>query len=362
MQYRMLPHGGEQISVLGLGTSTMGQAGAKEVEALLDEALSQEINYFDLAAGDAVPFEVFGRACASVRKQVRFQLHFGAEYSTGQYGWTTDLETIKKSVDWQLTQLKTDYIDFGFIHCIDEMADLKKVEPVITYIIELKRQGVVRHIGLSTHTPQVGQALLDRGILDMMMFSINPAYDYRYGEFASGSAEIRRALYRRCETEGVGISVMKPFCGGQLLSAKASPFPFALTPAQLLQYALDQPGVITVLPGVRDRKELRDVLSYLEASPQERDYAVLGTAAPTEIAGVCVYCNHCMPCPAELEIGLINKYYDLAKEGDTLAADHYAHLAHTASACRQCGHCNQRCPFKVDQMARMAEIAAYFGD
>ena len=73
MQYRMLPHGGEQISVLGLGTSTMGQAGAKEVEALLDEALSQEINYFDLAAGDAVPFEVFGRACASVRKQVRFQ-------------------------------------------------------------------------------------------------------------------------------------------------------------------------------------------------------------------------------------------------------------------------------------------------
>ena len=42
------------------------------------------------------------------------------------------------------------------------------------------------------------------------MFSINPAYDYRQGEFANGSAGERMTLYRRCEAEGMGISVMKP--------------------------------------------------------------------------------------------------------------------------------------------------------
>ena len=36
-------------------------------------------------------------------------------------------------------------------------------------------------------------------------------------------------------------------------------------------------------------------------------------------------------------------------------------LDKTASACVQCGHCNGRCPFHVDQMARMREIAQYFG-
>ncbi len=58
-------------------------------------------------------------------------------------------------------------------------------------------------------------------------------------------------LYRRCETEGVGISVMKAFSGGQLLDAKTSPFGRALTEYQCIQYALDKPGVLTILPGVR---------------------------------------------------------------------------------------------------------------
>ena len=49
--------------------------------------------------------------------------------------------------------------------------------------------------------------------------------------------------------------------------------------------------------------------------------------------GVCVYCNHCQPCPAGLDVGLINKYYDLAKAGDGLARDHYAHLGRKASHC-----------------------------
>ena len=58
---------------------------------------------------------------------------------------------------------------------------------------------------------------------------------------------------------------------------------------------------------------------------------------------------------------MINKYYDLAKVGDALAKDHYRKLEWHAGDCIQCGHCNSRCPFKVDQMARMEKIKAYFG-
>ena len=85
------------------------------------------------------------------------------------------------------------------------------------------------------------------------------------------------------------------------------------------------------------------------------------TFAPPEANGKCVYCNHCEPYPAGLDIGTINKFYDLAKIGDDMVQQHYLALSKNASDCIVCGHCNSRCPFFVDQMTRMQEIAAYFG-
>ena len=363
MEYRKLPRGTEEISILGLGNSSMGQSGEKEVQASVEMALENGINYFDMAAADDVPFAPFGRAVAGCRNKVYFQVHFGAEYRTGTYGWTLDLDKIKKSVDWQLEMMKTDYIDFGFIHCIDESADLDKVISggTLDYMKRLKEQGVIRHIGLSSHTPDVVEKILDMGLIDMLMFSINPAYDYRRGEYAIGSVDERSALYRRCEAEGVAISVMKAFGGGQLLNAKTSPFKKALTEYQCIQYALDKPGVVTVLPGIRGREDLKRILGFLEASPEEKDYSVIGTFAPQDAEGICVYCNHCQPCPAGLDVGLINKYYDLSRAGDALAKDHYMNLQKTAGDCISCGHCDSRCPFHVEQGKRMQEIRAYFG-
>ena len=202
--------------------------------------------------------------------------------------------------------------------------------------------------------------VLDTGLADMMMFSINPSYDYQHGEYANGSATERMALYRRCEAEGVGISVMKAFAGGQLLDARTSPFGQALTEYQCIQYALDKPGVLTVLPGVRDRADLERVLGFLRAGEAERDYSVISSLTPRDAEGTCVYCNHCQPCPAGLDVGLINKYYDLARVGDALAAEHYRNLSLGADACISCGHCDRRCPFHVSQSARMREIASYF--
>ena len=365
MEYRCLPLGGERICVLGLVTCSVVMAGDNEIEATMAMALENGMNYFDMASADAAPFPAFGKALGGMRKEVFFQIHFGADYKTGKYGWTTSLESIRRSVDWQLNALKTDYIDFGFLHCIDEEADLKYAlgGGILDYIRQLKKQGTVRHIGLSTHTPGIAHKALDAGILDMLMFSINPAYDYRNdGEYAIGSADERQKLYRRCEAEGVGISVMKAFSGGQLLNAGTSPFGKALTEYQCIQYALDKPGVITVLPGVRNREDLKRILGFVDASPEEKDYSVLGTFTPQEAEGICVYCNHCQPCPAGLDVGLINKYYDLAVAGDVLAADHYKNLEKKAGDCIKCGHCDSRCPFHVCQTGRMEEIQKYFGE
>ena len=218
----------------------------------------------------------------------------------------------------------------------------------------------MHHIGLSSHTPAVIQKILDEVGPDLLMFSINPDYDSGEGEYAKGSLSARNEVYRRCEAEGLGITVMKPFSSGQLLDAKQSPFKAALTKAQCIHYALDRPGVLSVLAGARNTQEVEELLRYHELPEEEKDYSVIASFDPVDTEGTCVYCNHCSPCPAGLDVGLINKYYDLAKAGDLLAAEHYRTLEHTAADCTGCGHCDARCPFGVDQSGRMQEIDSYF--
>ena len=195
----------------------------------------------------------------------------------------------------------------------------------------------------------------------MLMFSVNPAYDYNHGEYAFGGVDERADVYRRCEAEGVGISVMKPFSGGQLLSAGTSPFGAALTQYQCIRYALDKPGVLTVLPGAKSVEEIDTLMRYYDQSEEALDYSIIGSFAPPEANGKCVYCNHCAPCPAGLDVGTINKFYDLVKAGDEMAREHYAALEKHASDCIACGHCDSRCPFSVDQSGRMREIRAFLG-
>ena len=354
---------GERIGVIGMGSSVIGARPESEIIGTVRAAVELGVNCFDMAGGHAAIFGAYGKALQDLRDRVYLQVHFGADYTSGEYGWTTDLEGVKRSVDWQLRNLKTDYIDFGFIHCIDEASDLVTYEKngVLDYLLEMKRSGVVHHLGLSSHTPALVEEMLDRKFIDVVMFSVNPIYDYGKGDYGIGGSEERNAMYAHCQRDGVGITVMKPFCGGQLLDAARSPFGKALTKAQCIQYALDKPGVLTVLPGYGSEQELREVLDFFETSAEERDYSCISAFTPEDSKGKCVYCKHCQPCPVGLDIGLINKYYDLARLGDGLAKEHYLTLEHRAEDCVGCGHCDSRCPFHVAQSARMQEIQAYFG-
>ena len=363
MKYRTNKRTHDRISEIGMGTAYIVEAPQKEAVRTVRHAYECGINYFDLAAADGTAFDTFGEALADVRDEVMYQIHFGADYSNVTYGWTLELEKVKRSVDKQLTDLKTDYINYGFIHCQDESADWSKYRKngVLDYLLRMKEQGVVRHIGASSHTPSVIHEILDADIIDMLMFSVNPAYDYNHGEYAFGGVDERAEVYRRCEKEGIGISVMKPFSGGQLLSAKTSPFGAALTQYQCIRYALDKPGVLTVLPGAQSVEEIDFLMKYYDQPEEALDYSIIGSFAPPEAHGKCVYCNHCAPCPAGLDVGTINKFYDLAKAGDDMAREHYLALEKHASDCISCGHCDSRCPFSVDQSGRMKEIRDFMG-
>lgn len=368
MEYRKLPHSDdphECFSVLGLGMGGIQKCSDAEIEQIIRAAIENGINFFDLCAGGKNVYKPFGRALAGRRDKVFFQLHFGAVYNDkDEYGWSRDLQTIRDTFEWELKALGTDYADFGFLHCIDEDEDFDEIVQagILNYVKDMKAAGKVHRIGFSSHTPSVANRVLDTGLIDLMMFSINPAYDLEQGdELGIGSVSERAELFRRCEAMGVGISVMKPFFAGKMLDAKTSPFGASMTRYQCIQYALDRPGVLTVVPGIRNIEDLNELLGFAGASERDKDYSVIGQFTPAAAQGSCVYCNHCQPCPAGIDVGLVNKYYDLALAGDKMAANHYSKLSVNAESCIGCGHCDSRCPFHTAQSDRMKEIAEYFG-
>ena len=244
--------------------------------------------------------------------------------------------------------------------------------------MDLRRRGVIRHIGISSHNPMVAMKAAQSGYVEMILFSINPAFDMlpasedidtlfaeKYDAALSGIDPDRAQLYRLCEREDVGITVMKGFAGGRLFDAKRSPFGVALTPAQCIHYALTHPAVGAVMCGYDTKEQVDQAVAYETATDAEKDYASVLAGAPLHSCrGECTYCGHCKPCPAQLDIAMINKFYDLAAmqpEVPATVRSHYELLEHTASACIGCRACETRCPFGVPVAERMRKTAALFG-
>ncbi len=209
-----------------------------------------------------------------------------------------------------------------------------------------------------------------------IMFSINPAYDLlshmatlddlfdskSYDGTLSGIDEGRSALYNTCETMGVGITVMKSLGAGSLLNKDVSPFGVAMTVEQCIRYALDRPAVSSVLIGCATAQEVGAAAVYSDLDAAQTDYsAVLGSTPKYSLNGKCMYCNHCLPCPAHIDIAMVNKLLDLAVMNDTDSVrDHYRQLDAHASQCIACGSCENNCPFGVHVIERMQQAAEVF--
>jgi len=110
MEYRVLPHGGEKISVIGLGSGSITGT-EQEMTAVIDAAIESGVNYFDMAPSEQAPFYAYAKAFAGRREKVITQMHFGAVYSGVKYGWTRELDKIKEQFTWELKLLDTDYTD-----------------------------------------------------------------------------------------------------------------------------------------------------------------------------------------------------------------------------------------------------------
>ena len=380
MRYRELGNTGLQVSEIGLGAEWLERHTEEEVKAVIQRSESYGINILDCWMSNPEVRTKIGNAICGHREKWVIQGHFGSTWQEGQYVRTRDLPKVKEAFQDLLTRLQTDYIGLGMIHFVDSEAEFRQVMEgeFLAYVKEQREKGVIRHIGMSTHNPQVAKLAALSGEIEMLLFSVNPAFDLlppsedlndyfveSYGEGLAGIDPLREELYKLCEQRGVGITVMKGYAGGRLFDARTSPFGVALTPVQCLHYALTRPAVASVLVGYDTPAHVDAAVAYEAATEEERDYAsVLAKAPRHAYSGQCTYCGHCAPCPAGIDIAMVNKLYDLAAMQPEVPATvraHYQALSATAADCIACGGCETRCPFGVPVVERMEKAKALLG-
>ena len=380
MQYRRLGKTDLMVSEIGFGGEWLERHNYEECKVLLDRAEELGINILDCWMSEPNVRTNIGKALAGRRERWFIQGHIGSTWQDGQYVRSRDVDQCREAFEDLLTRVQTDYIDLGMIHFIDQESDWEEAMngPYLQYVKELKASGKIRHIGMSTHNPVMAKKAVESGIVEMILFSINPAFDLlpptdnldnyfaeEYQEGLGGIDPSRVELYKLCEQNDVGLTVMKPYAGGRLFDAKRSPFGVALTPVQCIHYCLTRPAVASVLAGYDTPEHVEQAAAYETASAEEKDYASILAGAPRNTfgQGECTYCGHCKPCPAKIDIAMVNKYYDLAlmqpEIPDTVKA-HYHALECGADACIGCRSCESRCPFGVKIAERMKKTAELF--
>jgi hypothetical protein len=342
MKQRTLGRTGIQASEIGLGTEHLPRD-RQVMSEVLSAAVEAGISYMDLLYTDAEYWEAFGDLYRDLGDHLVAAVHWNpTDCHEGAIN-QRNFDSIQK-------RLSKERIEVGMITMVDSKRDWEGwAQDAIARLQRYKEQGHIAAIGMSGHLPDVARLAVESGQLDVLMFNLNM--------LDTGIAKVA-GLVQACVDRGVGIVAMKAYHGGMLLNVDGQPT--GITPAQCLSYVLSLP-VATTVPGPRSLAELRATLHYLEATPEEKAFTAVSENLRQILAGHCVFCFHCHPCPENIEIAWLLLLEGFALDGATdNLRQQYASYKVKASACTECGICLLRCPYSVDILGKLRHAAELF--
>ncbi len=386
MKYRKFGRTGIEVGEIGMGLEHLLDKDELTVINTIKAAVDGGVTYLDCHPGhdyDERPdpsvyegYSKLGKAIAEFRD--RITISYIASINEREPGIAS------VCFEGYLRALGTDHTDVFILQFCDKMAEYAEItgeNGLLAYAQKVRAEGKARYIGISTHSMAIALKAIESGSFDMVMFPVNPAFDvlddekeynedlvgnlwdraYAYSTEGKNGGLPRKSVFSACEHYGVALVAMKPFAGGFVFGVEGNA---GFTPVNLISYALAQTGLSTVVPGCENPEQIRDILKYYDCSGEARDYSGAIAKSRWSVKGNCLYCNHCLPCPAGINIGLVNKLLN-SLEGEVLSEstavlDQYLALPVKASACIRCGKCEKRCPFDVPVISKMDQAARVF--
>ncbi|NHJ38661.1 MAG: 4Fe-4S dicluster domain-containing protein [Asgard group archaeon] len=372
MHYRLLGKTGLKVSEISLGTEWLEKKSPEEITSVIRRAIEKGVNYIDIIFNFDEHLQKISKAIEGNREKLILVHHMGSSEYKGKYKKNRSIKSCTETFDKYLKIMKTDYVDILFIHFVlkeknyDEI--MNKPNGLYDLARKFKEENKTKFIGISTHDLKIVEKAATSNKFDVIMYQIN---------LANNALKNRNKVLSICAKNGIGVIAMKPFAGGALIKLKETvtigswrsggmslkkKIPAIATPVKCLHYILSQVGVSTTVPGVASIEELDEIMTYSNASDEEKDYSMLLKEFDEYITGECVYCNHCQPCPEDIDIGRIFKLYDQATsvgEIEKILGD-YMKFGVLASYCTECGNCMERCPFEVDIINKMLEVEKLF--
>ncbi|MGE5530340.1 MAG: aldo/keto reductase [Patescibacteria group bacterium] len=373
MQYRDFGRLGWQVSALGFGCMRLpvkdGRVDTDEATRMLRHAIDQGVNYLDTAYGyhGGESERVLGRALSD---GYRDRVWLATKFPCWQAKEAGDFDRI---LDEQLARLATDHIDCYLLHSLDERHWRKVRDLDILRIAQRALDdGRIRHLGFSFHD----KTELFKEIVDAYPWALcQIQYNYMDVENQAGTEGLRYAAAR-----GLAVVVMEPLLGGKLAAPPESvrriwdAAPRRRTPADwALQWLWHQPEVSTVLSGMSSMDQVRENIASANSSaagslsPEELETVAAARRQYLALAPApCTGCGYCKPCPNGVEIPAnFSIYNDGVMHGlpDRGRGQYRNWLReeNRASACLQCGQCEERCPQRIPIGQWMRRIHAELG-
>ena len=367
MLYRTLGKTGLKVSILGFGAMRLPMEGnappgtfdpaapvdERKAVDMIEYAVANGINYFDSAymyhSGKSEV--ILGKGLKGQRDKVLIATKLPVVLARAP-------EDFDRFINEQLARLGTDHLDIYLLHGLDR-GSWPRVRDmgILPFLDRIKADGRARHVGFSFHDDvRAFKEIVESYDWDLCQIQ----YNYLDEHYQAGREGLVYAA-----SKGLGVVVMEPVRGGRL----AEPVPDSVktiwsaadikrSPAEwALRWVWNHPEVSTVLSGMSTMEQVvenvRTAGETKENSLSEKELRLIGVAADAyrKMFKVdCTGCAYCMPCKQGVAVPMIfSAYNDLFvsernAQGATMLYNMFMSPERRASACIECGECEEKCP------------------
>ena len=317
------------VSRTAFGALPLQRTPMDEAVRILRAAYRGGINFFDTANSYSDSEEKIGRALSEVRHEIVIATKSGGK----------DKKTVAAHLDNSLLMLKTDYIDIYQFHNAPEVFSPDDPDGPFAAVLEGKKAGKIRHIGITTHRIPVAKEAIRSGYFESLQFPFS---------YLATDEEVE--LARLCEEADIGFIAMKGLAGGLLTNAAAC-----------RAYIRQFPNVVPIW-GIQHMSELEEWLALEETEPvlTPELQAVIDADRKELTGGFCRGCGYCMPCPVGIEINFAARMNRLLRRSpyQRYMTEAYYQKMHRIDNCLHCNQCSAKCPYGLDTPALLQEMLA----